>query len=518
MWVPDVYQGAPTAVTLLVGGAPKLAAFAIMVRLLVGGMLGLAADWQQMLMMLSVLSMLIGNLARSRRRNLKRMLAYSTIAQMGFMLLGLAPAWSTATPSRRQRLQLVDVLHRHLHADHAGHLRHDHAAVARTASRPRRSTTSRAWPRRSPWFAGVMPIFMFSLAGMPPTVGFYAKLAVLQPLVSTNVGYIWLAVVAVVLSLIGAFYYLRIVKLMYFDDAGRHARRSRRARLAHPALAQRHRGAAARHPAGRPDGGVRAGDRADVRDLSGSRRQRCVLRSPFAVRLSIHALRRSRRRHRPPARDAGQAAQAGRVTSSMFGATWALPDGSDPSRVHRPSRRGDGRADPGRWPPGRRAAVALSAGPGDARISCRQARRGEAGARLRGARTRGGDRLPRRRMGPRRHPAQRHRLFQRRHRGLVRPRSPGRRRAARRRRVPRRRARPASTSSTTRPAARRTHRRQDADRPALVAELACRPLAARMGPAPDRLPIMRHESPGLRCADGHVSRAGSLPKTISRRS
>jgi len=144
MWVPDVYQGAPTSMTLLVGGAPKLAAFAITIRLLVEGMLGLALDWQQMLVLLSLASMLLGNLAAIAQSNIKRMLAYSTIAQIGFMI---------------------------------------------------------------------------SLAGIPPTVGFYAKLAVLQSLVSTNVpGFIWLAVAAVVLSLLGAYYYVRVVKVMYFDE------------------------------------------------------------------------------------------------------------------------------------------------------------------------------------------------------------------------------------------------------------------------------------------------------------
>ena len=132
MWMPDVYQGAPTAVTLLIGGAPKLAAFAIAIRLLVEGLLPLAVDWQQMLVVLAVGSLVIGNLAAIAQTNLKRMLAYSTIAQMGFMLLGLLSGVVNGnTLSRRQRLQLGDVLHRHLRADHARHLRHHHAAGAR---------------------------------------------------------------------------------------------------------------------------------------------------------------------------------------------------------------------------------------------------------------------------------------------------------------------------------------------------------------------------------------------------
>ena len=220
MWVPDVYQGAPTAVTLLIGGAPKLAAFAITIRLLVEGMLGLAVDWQQMLIVLSIGSMLLGNLAAIAQTNLKRMLAYSTIAQMGFMLLGLcsgvvnnntisaANAYSssmfyvvTYVLTTLGTFGLIMLLSRQgFEAEHIDDLK--------------------GLARRSPWFAGVMAIFMFSLAGIPPTVGFYAKLSVLQALVSTNVpGYIYLAVLAVLLSLVGAYYYLRLVKVMFFDEA-----------------------------------------------------------------------------------------------------------------------------------------------------------------------------------------------------------------------------------------------------------------------------------------------------------
>jgi len=219
MWVPDVYQGAPTAVTLLIAGAPKLAAFAITIRLLVEGLLGLAVDWQQMLVVLSIGSMLLGNLAAIAQSNLKRMLAYSTIAQMGFMLLGMcsgvvnnntlsaANAYSSAmfyvvtyVFTTLGTFGLVMLLARHgFEAEHID----DFKGLA----------------QRSPWFAGVMAVLMFSLAGIPPTVGFYAKLSVLQALVSTNVtGLIVLAVVAVLLSLVGAFYYLRLVKVMFFDE------------------------------------------------------------------------------------------------------------------------------------------------------------------------------------------------------------------------------------------------------------------------------------------------------------
>ncbi len=219
MWVPDVYQGAPTAITLLIGGAPKLAAFAITVRLLVDGMLGLAVDWQQMLMVLSVASMALGNLAAIAQSNLKRMLAYSTIAQVGFMLLGLcsgvvngntlsaANAYSSAlfyivtyTLTTLGSFGIIMLLSRQgFESEHVDDLK--------------------GLAKRSPWFAAMMAIFMFSLAGLPPTVGFYAKLSVLQALVSTNdEAYIALAVVAVMLSLIGAFYYLRLVKVMFFDE------------------------------------------------------------------------------------------------------------------------------------------------------------------------------------------------------------------------------------------------------------------------------------------------------------
>ncbi|MCE9661373.1 MAG: NADH-quinone oxidoreductase subunit NuoN [Burkholderiales bacterium] len=219
MWVPDVYQGAPTAITLMVGGAPKLAAFAITIRLLVEGMLGLAVDWQQMLVLLSVGSMLLGNLAAIAQGNIKRMLAYSTIAQIGFMLLGLCPGVvSSNTVSASNAYSsamfyvIVDVL---TSLGTFGMI----MLLSRAGHEAELIDDFRGLAKRSPWFAGVMAVLMFSLAGIPPTVGFYAKLAVLQALVSTNVpGFIWLAVIAVVLSLLGAFYYLRVVKVMYFEE------------------------------------------------------------------------------------------------------------------------------------------------------------------------------------------------------------------------------------------------------------------------------------------------------------
>ncbi|HEY8881020.1 MAG TPA: NADH-quinone oxidoreductase subunit NuoN [Roseateles sp.] len=218
MWVPDVYQGAPTAVTLLIGGAPKLAAFAITVRLLVEGMIGLAVDWQQMLVVLSVMSLLIGNLAAIAQSNLKRMLAYSTIANMGFMLLGMTSGvvnastmWGTNAYSSAMFYVVTYVL---TTLGTFGMV----ILLSRQGHEAEEIKDLAGLGKRSPWFALVMTLFMFSLAGVPPTVGFYAKLAVLQALVATQLPfYLWLAGFAVVVSLVGAFYYLRVVKVMFFD-------------------------------------------------------------------------------------------------------------------------------------------------------------------------------------------------------------------------------------------------------------------------------------------------------------
>jgi NADH-quinone oxidoreductase subunit N len=216
MWIPDVYHGAPTAVTLVIGTAPKLAAFAMAMRLLPGGLAHLAADWQQMLAILAVMSMALGNITAIAQTNLKRMLAYSTIAHMGFMLLGLlsgmvggnfynAPdAWAAALfytmvyvlMSLGSFGLLVFLSGKGFECEHLDDLK--------------------GLNKRNPWYAFLVLLLMFSLAGVPPTVGFYAKLAVLSAAV--NAGQLWLAVVAVLLSLVGAYYYLRIVKLMYFDE------------------------------------------------------------------------------------------------------------------------------------------------------------------------------------------------------------------------------------------------------------------------------------------------------------
>jgi NADH-quinone oxidoreductase subunit N len=218
MWVPDVYQGAPTSVTMLIGGAPKLAAFAITLRLLVEGMLGLATDWQQMFVVLAVGSLVVGNLAAIAQTNLKRMLAYSTISQMGFVLLGLSAGvvsgntLSAANAYSSSMFYMVSYVLTTLGT--FGMILY----LSRQGFESEDIDDFAGLNQRSPWAAGVMAIFLFSLAGIPPMVGFYAKLAVLQALVTTNVTlYIVLAVIAVVMSLVGAFYYLRVVKVMYFD-------------------------------------------------------------------------------------------------------------------------------------------------------------------------------------------------------------------------------------------------------------------------------------------------------------
>lgn len=219
MWVPDVYQGAPTSVTLLLGGAPKLAAFAICIRVLVEGLVPLAIDWQQMLLFLAVASMAVGNLAAIAQTNIKRMLAYSTISQMGFVLMGLlsgvisvrgmiltqneANAYSAAMfYSISYVLATLGTFGMVMLLSRSGH-------------EAENLDDFKGLNQRSPWFAFIMLILMFSLAGVPPMLGFYAKFSVLQAALSA--GHMALVVFAVIASLIGAFYYLRVVKVMYFD-------------------------------------------------------------------------------------------------------------------------------------------------------------------------------------------------------------------------------------------------------------------------------------------------------------
>jgi NADH-quinone oxidoreductase subunit N len=219
MWVPDVYHGAPTAVTLLIAGAPKLAAFGMTMRLLVEGMLGLATDWQQMLSVLAVMSLLIGNLAAIAQSNLKRMLAYSAIAQIGFMLLaltaGVVSGNTLSAGNAYSSALFYMVIYVLTTLGSFGLI----MLLARRGFECEEISDLSGLNQRSPWMAGVMAVFMFSLAGIPPTAGFYAKLSVLQALVTTNLPHhLWLAVFAVLVSLVAAYYYLRIVKVMYFDE------------------------------------------------------------------------------------------------------------------------------------------------------------------------------------------------------------------------------------------------------------------------------------------------------------
>ncbi len=208
MWVPDVYQGAPTAMTLLIGTAPEFAAFAMMLRLLAIALVGVEVDWQGMLVVLSLLSVTLGHIVAIAQTNLKRMLAYSTIANMGYVLMGFLSA-----DLRGYSAALFYM---------AAYVLSSLASwgivllLSRRGFESDRLEDLKGLNARSPWWAFMMLLVMFSLAGLPPTIGFYAKLIVLEAAVEA--GYLWLAVVGVVAALIGAFYYLRIVKLMYFDD------------------------------------------------------------------------------------------------------------------------------------------------------------------------------------------------------------------------------------------------------------------------------------------------------------
>jgi NADH-quinone oxidoreductase subunit N len=219
MWVPDVYQGAPTAITVLIAGAPKLAAFGICIRLLVEGLLSLAVEWQQMMMVMAVASLVVGNLAAIAQTNLKRMLAYSAIGQVGFMLLGLTSGvvgGHTLLAGNAYSSALFYLVTYVLTTVGSFGLM---MLLSRDGFEAQNISDFAGLAVRKPWMAAAMTVFMFSLAGIPPTMGFYAKFAVLQSLITTNMpGYLILAVVAVLISLIAAFYYLRVIKVMYFDE------------------------------------------------------------------------------------------------------------------------------------------------------------------------------------------------------------------------------------------------------------------------------------------------------------
>ncbi len=207
MWVPDVYQGAPTAVTLFLGSAPKIAAFALAIRLLVDGMGGLVEQWQDMLIILAVLSMALGNVVAIAQTNIKRMLAYSTISHVGFIFLGLL----AGTDKGFSAAMFYAIVYALTAAGGFGVI----TMISRKGFDAENIHDLKGLNDRSPWLVFMMMLILFSMAGVPPTVGFFAKLFVLDAVVSIDL--VWLAVVAVFFSIIGAFYYIRAVKVMYFD-------------------------------------------------------------------------------------------------------------------------------------------------------------------------------------------------------------------------------------------------------------------------------------------------------------
>ena len=207
MWLPDVYQGSPTSVTLFIGTAPKIAGFAMAIRLLVDGLGDLQADWSQMLIVLAVASMAIGNIIAIAQTNFKRMLAYSTISHVGFILLGLLAGTANGFASA----MFYTITYAITAAVAFGVL----ILLNRKGSEAENISDLSGLNDSNPWYAALLAIAMFSMAGVPPTVGFYAKLSVLQSVVQVDL--VWLAVLAVLFSVIGLFYYLRIIKVMYFD-------------------------------------------------------------------------------------------------------------------------------------------------------------------------------------------------------------------------------------------------------------------------------------------------------------
>jgi NADH-quinone oxidoreductase subunit N len=209
MWVPDVYHGAPTAVTLLIGTAPKLASFAFIMRILVQalGIQQLLGEWQQMLILLAVASLALGNITAIAQTNLKRMLAYSSISHMGFLLLGIL----SGSVEGFGASMFYSIVYALMGLGTFGMI----LLLSREGFEAENIEDFKGLNQRNPWYAFIMLLLMFSMAGIPPTVGFWAKLFVLQAALSA--GYAWLAVAAVLFSLVGAFYYLRVVKVMYFD-------------------------------------------------------------------------------------------------------------------------------------------------------------------------------------------------------------------------------------------------------------------------------------------------------------
>lgn len=208
MWVPDVYHGAPSSVTLYISTAPKLAAFAMVMRLLVGGLDGLSSSWQDMLIILSILSMGIGNIIAIAQTNLKRMLAYSAISHMGFLLLGVLSASNTGYSASMVYIITYSVMS----LGAFGLI----TVLSRKGYEAENLDDYKGLNQRNPWYAFLMLVLMFSMAGVPPTAGFYAKLLVIQSVIHADL--LWVAIVAVLMAVIGVFYYIRVVKLMYFDE------------------------------------------------------------------------------------------------------------------------------------------------------------------------------------------------------------------------------------------------------------------------------------------------------------
>ncbi len=212
MWVPDVYEGSPTAITMLISSIPKLAAFAFVIRFLVQGLQSMAVDWQQMLMVMAVLSIIIGNITAIAQTNIKRMLAYSTISHVGFILLGLMSV------SMNGFISAMFYMASYVLMTLAGFGMI--LLLSRQGFEAEQLDDLKGLNQRSPWHAFLMLIVMFSMAGIPPTLGFYAKFTVLQAAVQA--GFVWIVVFAVLMAVVGAFYYLRVIKLMYFDEPADH--------------------------------------------------------------------------------------------------------------------------------------------------------------------------------------------------------------------------------------------------------------------------------------------------------
>jgi len=210
MWVPDVYEGAATPVTLFIASAPKVAAFAITIRILVEALPSLQVDWQQILIVFAVLSMFFGNLVAIAQTNLKRMFAYSSIAHIGYTLLGII-----AGPASSQGYSAA-MFYLFTYVMVAAGAFAIITLLSQDGQEFDKLEDYRGLNARNPWLAFMLLLLLFSMAGVPPTVGFLGKLGLLEALVQAKL--VWLAVLALIFSIIGAYYYLRVVMLMYFEE------------------------------------------------------------------------------------------------------------------------------------------------------------------------------------------------------------------------------------------------------------------------------------------------------------